>query len=103
MNSRPSRCARIIRFAGAESVIISRRSPARKVDAKNEPRKNTDETRTRSECLQSVFFRGCFWFLVSNLTFSMSLELQEAGTTEKPEQDYLWTLNFGPQHPATHT
>lgn len=18
-------------------------------------------------------------------------------------QDYLWTLNFGPQHPATHT
>ena len=19
------------------------------------------------------------------------------------EQDYLWTLNFGPQHPATHT
>src|SRR5438477_5544682 len=20
-----------------------------------------------------------------------------------PEQDYLWTLNFGPQHPATHT
>src|SRR5712692_8827046 len=33
----------------------------------------------------------------------MSLELLEAGTTEKPEQDYLWTLNFGPQHPATHT
>ena len=22
---------------------------------------------------------------------------------EGPEQDYLWTLNFGPQHPATHT
>jgi NADH-quinone oxidoreductase subunit D len=21
----------------------------------------------------------------------------------KSEQDYLWTLNFGPQHPATHT
>ena len=19
------------------------------------------------------------------------------------EEDYLWTLNFGPQHPATHT
>ena len=19
------------------------------------------------------------------------------------EQEYLWTLNFGPQHPATHT
>src|SRR5713101_928567 len=33
----------------------------------------------------------------------MSLELLETGTTEKPEQDYLWTLNFGPQHPATHT
>lgn len=22
---------------------------------------------------------------------------------ESQEQDYLWTLNFGPQHPATHT
>ena len=22
---------------------------------------------------------------------------------EGPETDYLWTLNFGPQHPATHT
>jgi NADH-quinone oxidoreductase subunit D len=22
---------------------------------------------------------------------------------ESEEQDYLWTLNFGPQHPATHT
>lgn len=23
--------------------------------------------------------------------------------TEGPDKDYLWTLNFGPQHPATHT
>src|SRR5215203_3051977 len=23
--------------------------------------------------------------------------------TEASEQDYQWTLNFGPQHPATHT
>jgi NADH-quinone oxidoreductase subunit D len=23
--------------------------------------------------------------------------------TESPDKDYLWTLNFGPQHPATHT
>src|ERR1700746_476498 len=23
--------------------------------------------------------------------------------TESPARDYLWTLNFGPQHPATHT
>src|SRR5215211_6484310 len=23
--------------------------------------------------------------------------------TEPSDQDYLWTLNFGPQHPATHT
>src|SRR5277367_1563102 len=22
---------------------------------------------------------------------------------EGPDKDYLWTLNFGPQHPATHT
>ncbi|MCI0359045.1 MAG: NADH dehydrogenase (quinone) subunit D [Planctomycetaceae bacterium] len=28
-----------------------------------------------------------------------------APTAERPQsqQDYLWTLNFGPQHPATHT
>ena len=24
-------------------------------------------------------------------------------TAEATDQDYLWTLNFGPQHPATHT
>ena len=23
--------------------------------------------------------------------------------TESPEREYVWTLNFGPQHPATHT
>jgi NADH-quinone oxidoreductase subunit D len=39
----------------------------------------------------------------------MPLELNEL-TTEPPaldgdaaEKEYLWTLNFGPQHPATHT
>ena len=24
-------------------------------------------------------------------------------TTAAEQQDYLWTMNFGPQHPATHT
>src|SRR5579864_5447158 len=34
----------------------------------------------------------------------MPLELADAITLpEGPESDYLWTLNFGPQHPATHT
>ncbi|MCS6853070.1 MAG: NADH dehydrogenase (quinone) subunit D [Gemmataceae bacterium] len=33
----------------------------------------------------------------------MPLELADAPTTEGGPQDYLWTLNFGPQHPATHT
>jgi NADH-quinone oxidoreductase subunit D len=33
----------------------------------------------------------------------MALELLDAGVTEGTEKDYLWTLNFGPQHPATHT
>src|SRR5579864_1049577 len=33
----------------------------------------------------------------------MPLELLEAGASEGTEKDYLWTLNFGPQHPATHT
>src|SRR5947209_712748 len=32
----------------------------------------------------------------------MPLDLQTP-TVEAPEKEYLWTLNFGPQHPATHT
>src|SRR5579863_4260879 len=31
------------------------------------------------------------------------MALEALQTLEGPEQDYLWTLNFGPQHPATHT
>jgi NADH-quinone oxidoreductase subunit D len=34
----------------------------------------------------------------------MPLQLADAiAPPEGPEKDYLWTLNFGPQHPATHT
>jgi NADH-quinone oxidoreductase subunit D len=34
----------------------------------------------------------------------MPLKLADAiAPVEGPDQDYLWTLNFGPQHPATHT
>jgi len=33
----------------------------------------------------------------------MPLKLAEPVATESEEQEYLWTLNFGPQHPATHT
>jgi NADH-quinone oxidoreductase subunit D len=33
----------------------------------------------------------------------MPLQLQEAAAPNDASQDYLWTLNFGPQHPATHT
>src|SRR5947199_9563714 len=33
----------------------------------------------------------------------MPLDLLQAGTHDGQEQDFLWTLNFGPQHPATHT
>jgi NADH-quinone oxidoreductase subunit D len=33
----------------------------------------------------------------------MSLQLSELSDAESPDQEYLWTLNFGPQHPATHT
>src|SRR4030081_3828260 len=32
----------------------------------------------------------------------MPLEALEP-LTEGPEKEFLWTLNFGPQHPATHT
>src|ERR1700694_4224399 len=33
----------------------------------------------------------------------MPLETLDPTADEVGEQDYLWTLNFGPQHPATHT
>src|SRR3954470_8268972 len=34
----------------------------------------------------------------------MPLQLADAiSMPEGAEKDYLWTLNFGPQHPATHT
>jgi NADH-quinone oxidoreductase subunit D len=33
----------------------------------------------------------------------MPLEVNEAVAPAGADQDYLWTLNFGPQHPATHT
>src|SRR5436309_6928279 len=33
----------------------------------------------------------------------MALELLDTGVTDDTEKDFLWTLNFGPQHPATHT
>ena len=34
----------------------------------------------------------------------MPLELIEPPVApDGTEREYLWTLNFGPQHPATHT
>src|SRR5436190_14991641 len=33
----------------------------------------------------------------------MPLELVEASAPEGADREFLWTLNFGPQHPATHT
>jgi NADH-quinone oxidoreductase subunit D len=33
----------------------------------------------------------------------MPLELLQAGARAGEDKEYLWTLNFGPQHPATHT
>jgi len=33
----------------------------------------------------------------------MPLELADYSDVTAPDHDYLWTLNFGPQHPATHT
>src|ERR671917_694538 len=33
----------------------------------------------------------------------MPLELSQASDPTATDQEYLWTLNFGPQHPATHT
>ena len=33
----------------------------------------------------------------------MPLAAVETAAPPGDEQDYLWTLNFGPQHPATHT
>ncbi len=33
----------------------------------------------------------------------MPLTLADTLPADAPEREYLWTLNFGPQHPATHT
>src|SRR5882672_12682514 len=33
----------------------------------------------------------------------MPLTLADTLPIDSPEREYLWTLNFGPQHPATHT
>src|ERR1700739_4179081 len=33
----------------------------------------------------------------------MPLELLEDPVSQEADREYLWTLNFGPQHPATHT
>src|SRR6516162_11040274 len=33
----------------------------------------------------------------------MPLELKDTGVASDSDQEYHWTLNFGPQHPATHT
>ena len=33
----------------------------------------------------------------------MPVEAIEAPTLEGEDKEFLWTLNFGPQHPATHT
>ena len=33
----------------------------------------------------------------------MPLQVSELSDAESSEKEYLWTLNFGPQHPATHT
>jgi len=33
----------------------------------------------------------------------LTLTVATTNSAETDEQDYLWTLNFGPQHPATHT
>ncbi len=33
----------------------------------------------------------------------MPLSISDAADPTAADQEYLWTLNFGPQHPATHT
>ena len=33
----------------------------------------------------------------------MTSSMESVDVENATEQDYLWTLNFGPQHPATHT
>ncbi len=33
----------------------------------------------------------------------MPLTLLSRSAEDTPQREYLWTLNFGPQHPATHT
>src|SRR4051794_36216 len=53
----------------------------------------------------SVFAALCSLCLCGSFPeVRMPLELADAiAPPEGAERDYLWTLNFGPQHPATHT
>ncbi len=41
--------------------------------------------------------------IATPITKTDTLEGRGPGNGASHEQDYLWTLNFGPQHPATHT
>jgi NADH-quinone oxidoreductase subunit D len=48
--------------------------------------------------------RFAFFVLRLNLTRrNMSLAAAHPDAVPDESQDYIWTLNFGPQHPATHT
>src|SRR5207249_4918845 len=55
--------------------------------------------------------RGCCFLceplcplcLCGEFGVAMPVEELEVGTREGEDKEFLWTLNFGPQHPATHT
>src|SRR5262249_5820513 len=71
----------------------------------NEPQRHRDTEKTEHQDL----FRSslCLCGSISSLAIAgelMPLELADAiAPLEGADKDYLWTLNFGPQHPATHT
>ena len=59
---------------------------------------------TTSFCNLHLSFCNLQLRLLNRCHFAdMPLTLADTLPTDATEREYLWTLNFGPQHPATHT
>src|SRR5208283_5258751 len=97
-SSRRSRCARIIRSGEEANDIISRRSPGPRVSADPVGRIfNPSAFKMDGLKIRPTRRRG------HKERVGMPVQLAETAARDGADKDYLWTLNFGPQHPATHT
>src|SRR5262245_30786518 len=61
------------------------------------PRRSTNEKTVHPV---STFRGELQWWIWESV---MGLEMLDPATAEGTDKDFQYTLNFGPQHPATHT